>query len=1696
MKIYSVLFFLCVFSKANSSIFPNSPEEFQTCVATHRCPRAYTKFNETSNDLSFESAAFINGNRNSAGLYADFQNWKQGSKGWSTLLDHSHLYGAIKASNVNISSFDYPLLPELYVKVNETIVFNTSNFSAYVDTSCITYNGSLFVSSSGVEVAVFNFIAITLEGDVSLVGDRPISLLSRTSIRINTSLSAAPATLGGFNAGQDISFYNEWGPDAAAFRVVMLTLKIQGPSQKNRAIEVQQVKVLVTDGETARGSFSLCFKQHQTVPIYPDDSVSQVQRVLNEFEHVIGRVAVTKPPNELRISGLWLISFMTYIGNPPQFEVCENKMQGIEAGVNVTTLQEGYEIQGYFRLGINGSWTGKIEHNASSLELRNVLLLSFQQQLIEADVQRYGIDSEFCASGLCQYSRGPSGEYQWILTLKFSSEFLTSNNSVPRFMELAVQNHTGQLEFASFLCKSFFNENLVSLAILPGHHFEHSRSFYSLSSLIRSKLNVRVNNVLSRSFLLYKEATRVSRNISPLTYQNASHVRQNLIDRFTSNEIVYSFVTTSSAGVFPKQVVYHSCGSIDPFIGGSGGEIGVSDILREAVLYPKAIAKGGKGGGVISLIAEIDIIIDKASSLNVSGEHGFAGVLDGGDGQSGRLVLQAGGSVLLPQGMFVDLVSDDHQAINKRQAVLFVVSHTFSVVGVDIIEKFKDKICVSSVAGPNIFYQLVPGGTGFPPDGASCLRAVASPSQLLVNKVIKSEFFPFLGPIFEFKQRAKITTVKFFSKVEVLDELQSYHTAKTTLSFGLYNSEAEDLIVIGGEIVGEQLYIGHDFKPTQRDGFKKMPTVIDLSKWHEFEFWIYPNQSFFDFLLDGVLINGNVRFNSSSKFDGIGFFIYHNTQLLLDNIFVGEHEGIRFRCPFTPSTMKIPLSTHLVREVREVEQYFENFTEHREFFDDVANNPQEIESLIPNTYHPNHISEREYFAYLNETGILESSGLEQRYFDDETRRPKSSVAPNTSCMETLCIVEVTDSDIFERNVSSRKEFIWLGAVLDRGLELLELKEILKQNNSLHRIGGIGVCASDDAIIFRSEGLLLNFVNLSYTGGVPSTDIVLNTGFNKSSSWEGSDVKLRRYKLSLFGLWSNELLFASQPQIVFNNNHFVLWMLVTDAFTQYLNGSTELHLGTVGVASASSFLGSYTFRSTFLPKGNYTFDHTLRQFGNDTFFIFKYHTTVDYILPDRVMQPHWQEVVNDTGNIDFALTYHRSYYHEGYDDINDICSQRMRKEDTFVDVINRNITQEKFLQDYHDYYTPNKTKPVPIDNIVYNGLGNPPVETRFKDPRKTENNLFRPSSVEAVQAQDWLHNYLEDNINDNPIHSTPADQRIGFPTVVYKRKATYIAVALVNKDLLTLGPLLKIIEGSVAAMDSSRNFQRQPTRENTSFSAEVRSVNYPHQTNSILNYDSIYLSHDAYMNHLFESLKGTEYIEEPKPEVQLSPVEFTLLVKEPNLRNLFSPLAKRISSDEDLFTVIFGDLSMQLKAALTLNQTTDTQENTSTQLVGHLYNKSYFPRVCSSEVEVLNYSTKPEYLMKRNKLHLCNAPYTAHELSTDPGQVWAVSHPFNFSTSNDFIHKYHQYYLTFGDRSNDVVNYLDQIEEHINKTNTGRAFFREYDHNCFRGPNNIPEGTRGHIPADENFQAPLSQYYTKSRVVNISETTAHLKYWNP
>lgn len=111
----------------------------------------------------------------------------------------------------------------------------------------------------------------------------------------------------------------------------------------------------------------------------------------------------------------------------------------------------------------------------------------------------------------------------------------------------------------------------------------------------------------------------------------------------------------------------------------------------------------------------------------------------------------------------------------------------------------------------------------------------------------------------------------------------------------------------------------------------------------------------------------------------------------------------------------------------------------------------------------------------------------------------------------------------------------------------------------------------------------------------------------------------------------------------------------------------------------------------------------------------YYQDIEYVMPERVMQPIWDSVRNPDGSINFPLNYHRAYFDSEYDDYHDIFLQRWRKEDIEWKVVcinrvtGKNRTVDRAALAGGDWCTS------PFEYKVVEGFGYPAIPSRYIDP---------------------------------------------------------------------------------------------------------------------------------------------------------------------------------------------------------------------------------------------------------------------------------------------------------------------------------------------------------------------------------------------
>jgi hypothetical protein len=447
-------------------------------------------------------------------------------------------------------------------------------------------------------------------------------------------------------------------------------------------------------------------------------------------------------------------------------------------------------------------------------------------------------------------------------------------------------------------------------------------------------------------------------------------------------------------------------------------------------------------------------------------------------------------------------------------------------------------------------------------------------------------------------------------------------------------------------------------------------------------------------------------------------------------------------------------------------------------------------STLPMQRHKSHLSERALYQREQDLFVAPYDGEEKILFNSDikyrTDQGDRDVKPRKFQAGSLLKLPRANSfdKVFLSNRigSNRDTYFWYG------------EHDFSSDPRLNS-GAVMACSTQDFNTWKYEGAMLHYVN--------ATDMI-----------NGSD----------------ESFHIEKPKVLYNEmtQKYVMWMIVD-------NGTREL--GLAGVAVSDEPNGPFEFVRSFYPDGNQTRDQTLFQDEDGSAYLFRtFYQTVDYAMPEAVMQPTWESVKNADGSINFALSHHRAEYEPGYDDYHDIYLQRWRTEDKpwKVVCVNRLTKAERevpYGQEHLNF--DGEVCNDPFEYKVVLGQGNPTyenskdgIQSRFLDPNDPANNVWTPKSVPNVKAQIWKANYedgtcgkrkIDDdmhhfdpslpfreapdrddcsNIVDNPIHSTVPDKRIGHETVVQQRRAKYVAISKLTDDYLDTSGVVTTYEGGL------------------------------------------------------------------------------------------------------------------------------------------------------------------------------------------------------------------------------------------------------------------------------------------------------------
>lgn len=210
---------------------------------------------------------------------------------------------------------------------------------------------------------------------VSLVGSRPLALLSRSSAAVDTALTVQAGTMGGFAGGGRGPWANgsdHNGPGAPTVRVHTFLVRARAAAVG----EMQRISTRCDAGENIGGTFRVYVGNASTGTIPFDASARTVAERSSGLG--FGAVAATREGPDAEGAFRWTITFAPRAGDVPQLAVDGRGLTGLGAAAASSTLRNGNVLGGTFRLrwpalGWNGTAEVSVNATASSAAFRAAL---------------------------------------------------------------------------------------------------------------------------------------------------------------------------------------------------------------------------------------------------------------------------------------------------------------------------------------------------------------------------------------------------------------------------------------------------------------------------------------------------------------------------------------------------------------------------------------------------------------------------------------------------------------------------------------------------------------------------------------------------------------------------------------------------------------------------------------------------------------------------------------------------------------------------------------------------------------------------------------------------------------------------------------------------------------------------------------------------------------------------------------------------------------------------------------------------------------------------------------------------------------------------------------------------------------------------------------------------------------------------
>lgn len=1223
------------------------------------------------------------------------------------------------------NTFDFAVIGSLELSAGY-LVFDTDTAELRGD---VVLHGVIHETAEGTKVAVFNFLTVYLGDDVRVrfIGSAAVSIMSRSSMIIDTELQIRPGTLGGFPGGGFIgagaASNNRNGPGSASVRVYVKTVSTSG----THVPEIQEIETSAAPGQKIQGHFVVFYGDDdarlQTQPIAYDATSYDVKEALEIAFPDIGSLSVQHDDTAQQVpeSGrVWRVTFLTAVGDAPQLRA-KSFLKALSSKVATRTVRDGNQLSGTFRLALLNNLTRALPHDISANDLRTALLEDFSH-LIDARVTRTDPLSQ-CVQGSTMPDQSASA-----VTAPTApgaeSDFDPSHWMIPN--EHLIDSIDSVKSYPDKLC--------------AGGRGAADGYVWKVQFWTREGNQVPLSPT-SPTAQLVDAAALLTVDSSNLKGVGASaEVVDSLSFSLAFGGAGASFASKGGDGYTRSYTPTYSSNRATDLLGGSGGAGGGLDPIDIFPVVQPTL--GGAGAGALMLSAVNDLLIGYNGKLSVNGGHGRPGFTAGGGGSGGTLLLICGGAIshhgaieaLGGHGGSSSAQNNDQIPANPggggSGGRVAVYAQSFSSWGDGSIllnggasqdpKRAGGKGSLFVQVETNLAIRVDPtiGAAGtfksLLVDGS---ESYDSGSEGTVHSKSHQVFRS--GPQFVLDTPAQPTRISYF--VRIGNFAEGKVTTNRGAIFGVHdggaNGDDPDEFMIAVAIVdGAFTHEANGFQCPRR----RFQHKIQPNRWYKVDVLLNWTRHTYAIRLNDVLKVQDAAF-AGERVGSLSLNNLHPMSTWWDEIYVGENHLMGFECPhISPSDQQhggsgngvVVVKTRGLRKL-----WAESFRG-----PDTAYHPM--------VRHESHLSSREEFKCNNGT-IVPFDGEPHCAFLNDIREAESEL-PDGSGEEDLSAsgVEIlSQSEMLETPSVPQDSTIVLP--LETGVDLATLAadrssstrtSLVSRRTSMYwysevadestLVGGVGACSTLDYIEWRNEGIMVHFVNLT----------------------------------DPFGGAAGSLL-ADRPKVIYNSKSsaFVMWMHVDNRANT---------MGLSGVATSLYPNGPFAFERSFYPDGapleapggqsvNETRDHTIALLPAvsspsgvpQAFLLRSYYKTVEYWLPRAVADPLWQSVQTAENKTHFGLSYHRAYYHPGYDNPNDVYLQRWRMEDEPWQITCCEPTNTtNCVSNTRIPSSPNETCPDGMQKQQILGqsqMGNAShITSRYKDPNDDANSYFRPHSVRS------------------------------------------------------------------------------------------------------------------------------------------------------------------------------------------------------------------------------------------------------------------------------------------------------------------------------------------------------------------------------